>query len=143
MSFRTAFDTFRGYRTPHFRIVQNRKRWFVLSGTVLALALAGLFVRGINYSIDFTGGSLIQYPNPAGATVEDVRGLLGRAPYDRGGAEIQLVAGDQLLIRTSAITVAGETSLPVSAYTPAVITTSWTIEAIAPIAIFHSNRNVM
>jgi len=104
VSFRTAFDTFRGYRTPHFRIVQNRKRWFVLSGTVLALALSGLFVRGINYSIDFTGGSLIQYPNPAGATVEDVRGLLGQGPYDRGGAEIQLVAGDELLIRTSAIT---------------------------------------
>ncbi len=104
MSFRTAFDTFRGYRTPHFRIVQNRKRWFLLSGVVLALALAGLLVRGINYSIDFTGGSLIQYPDPAGATVEEVRDLLAQPPYDRGDAEIQLVSGDSILIRTTAIT---------------------------------------
>ncbi len=104
MSWRTGFDTFRGYRTPHFRIVQRRKRWFLLSGIVIALALAGLFWRGINYSIDFTGGSLIQYPNPAGATVEEVRGLLAQPPYDRGDAEIQQVGGNQILIRTTAIT---------------------------------------
>lgn len=104
MSWRTAFDTFRGYRTPHFRIIQRRKRWFLLSGTVIALALAGLFVRGINYSIDFTGGSLIQYPNPAGASVEDVRALLAESPYDRGDAEIQQVGGNQIVIRTTAIT---------------------------------------
>jgi preprotein translocase subunit SecF len=104
VSWRTAFDTFRGYRTPHFRIIQRRKRWFLLSGTVIALALAGLFVRGINYSIDFTGGSLIQYPNPAGASVEDVRALLAESPYDRGDAEIQQVGGNQIVIRTTAIT---------------------------------------
>jgi preprotein translocase subunit SecF len=104
MSWQAAFDTFRGYRTPRFSIVQRRRTWFVLSGAVLGLALIGLLWRGINYSIDFTGGSLIQYPNPAGTSVEDVRGLLAQAPYDRGDAEIQEVGGDRLLIRTSAIT---------------------------------------
>jgi preprotein translocase subunit SecF len=104
VSWRTAFDTFRGYRTPHFRIVQRRRTWFVLSGVVLGLALVGLLWRGINYSIDFTGGSLIQYPNPAGATVEEVRDLLAEAPYDRADAEIQQVGGNEILIRTTAIT---------------------------------------
>jgi preprotein translocase subunit SecF len=104
VSWRAAFDTFRGYRTPHFRIIQRRTTWFVLSGVVIALALGGLFVRGINYSIDFTGGSLIQYPNPAGASVEDVRALLAEPPYDRGDAEIQQVGGNQIVIRTTAVT---------------------------------------
>ena len=104
MTARTAFAIFRGYRTPHLRIVQNRNRWFVLSGIVIALALVGMVVRGLNFSIDFTGGTLIQYPNDAGASVEDVRGLLAEAPYDRGDAEIQVVSGDQLSIRTTSIT---------------------------------------
>jgi preprotein translocase subunit SecF len=75
-----------------------------LSVAVIVLALAVLFLRGINYSIDFTVGSLIQYPNPAGASVEDVRALLAEPPYDRGDAEIQEVGGNQIVIRTTALT---------------------------------------
>jgi preprotein translocase subunit SecF len=86
------------------RIVQRRNTWFLLSGAVLALALIGLLVRGLNFSIDFTGGTLIQYPDRADASVEDVRGLLAQSPYNRGDAEIQLVGGNQLSIRTSSIT---------------------------------------
>ncbi len=104
MNAREAFHVFRGYRTPHLRIVQRRNTWFLLSGAVLALALIGLLVRGLNFSIDFTGGTLIQYPNQAGASVEDVRALLAQEPYNRGDAEIQVVSGDQLSIRTTSIT---------------------------------------
>jgi preprotein translocase subunit SecF len=104
VSLSTAFDTFRGYRTPRFAIVQRRRWWAVLSGAVIALALIGLVVRGLNYSIDFTGGSLIQYENVSGASVEDIRDLLSEDPYDRGDAEIQLVGGDRISIRTTALT---------------------------------------
>jgi preprotein translocase subunit SecF len=104
VSLATAFATFRGYRTPRFRIVQQRRRWAVLSGTVVALALIGLFVRELNYSIDFTGGSLLQYENASGASVEEIRDLLGQDPYDRGDAEIQIVGGDRVSIRTTALT---------------------------------------
>ena len=48
-------DTFRGYRHPKFHIVQ-RRRWAIVSGVVIAVCLLGLFWRGLNYSIDFTGG---------------------------------------------------------------------------------------
>jgi preprotein translocase subunit SecF len=95
---------FRGYHTPHFRIVQRRNRWFVLSGVLIVLALAGLFARGLNYSIDFLGGSLIQYENAAGVSVEEVREVLAQDPYDRADAEIQIVDGDQIHIRTTALT---------------------------------------
>jgi preprotein translocase subunit SecF len=95
---------FRGYHTPHFRIVQRRKTWFALSGVVIALALIGLLVRGLNFSIDFEGGSLIQYPDTAGVSVEDVRGVLAQEPYNRADAEIQIVDGDTIQIRTTALT---------------------------------------
>ncbi|MFM7718528.1 MAG: protein translocase subunit SecF [Actinomycetota bacterium] len=104
MNLQRAVSTFRGHTVPHFRIVQLRRRWAILSGTIIVLSLAGFLVRGINYSIDFTGGSQLLYANPAGATVEQVRGVLSAAPYDRGDAEVQVVGGNQLSIRTSALT---------------------------------------
>jgi preprotein translocase subunit SecF len=104
VSVREFLLAFRGYHTPSFNIVQRRKRWFILSGIVIALALGGLFVRGLNFSIDFLGGSLIQYENAAGVSVEDVRDVLAQEPYGRGDAEIQIVDGDQIQIRTTALT---------------------------------------
>ncbi|MGZ5353749.1 MAG: protein translocase subunit SecF [Actinomycetota bacterium] len=104
MNARETLSMLRGYRTPRFEIVRRRRTWFVLSGTVIALGLIGMLWRGINYSIDFTGGSLIQYTNAADVGVEDVRDLLAQDPYDRADAEIQVVGGDQIQIRTTALT---------------------------------------
>jgi preprotein translocase subunit SecF len=102
VSYRSVMDTYRGYRTPRFRIIEHKRWWFILSGTLIALSLIGLFVRGINFSIDFTGGTQLQYPNPNGVTAEQVRGIL--AQYGRADAEIQVVGGDQISIRTTALT---------------------------------------
>jgi preprotein translocase subunit SecF len=104
VNLRYAFDVFRGYRTPRFRIVQRRKWWYLLSGCVMVLALAGLVFRGLNYSIDFTGGTLIQYANQGDVTVEEIRDVLAQDPYDRADAEIQIVGGDRVSIRTTALT---------------------------------------
>jgi preprotein translocase subunit SecF len=104
MNLATAFQTFRGHRTPNFEIVQRRRTWFLLSGAVLLLALVGLLFRGLNYSIDFTGGSIIQFPTESGVSVEEIRDLLAGEPFDRGDAEIQVVGGDRVSIRTTALT---------------------------------------
>ncbi len=101
---RTTFEVFRGYRHPQFRIVQQRRRWAILSGVVIALSLFGLFYRNLNYSIDFTGGTLLQYENSNGVSVEEVRELLSKEPYAREAAEVQIVDGTQLQIRTTSLT---------------------------------------
>ena len=110
MSVRRAFDTFRGYRHPEFNIIQRRRRWFVLSGSAILVSIIALVFLGLNYSIDFTGGTLIEYRLSNDVTVEQVRDLLGQDPYAREGAEVQIVGGDQVSIRTSALTdlTAGE-----------------------------------
>ncbi|MGA9160852.1 MAG: protein translocase subunit SecF [Actinomycetota bacterium] len=104
MSFRRAFDTFRGYRHPEFHIVQRRRRWFVLSGSAILISILALVFLGLNYSIDFTGGTLIEYRLSKDVTVEQVRDLLAQDPYARESAEVQIVGGDQVSIRTSALT---------------------------------------
>jgi len=104
MSLRRALDTFRGYRHPEFHIVQQRRRWAIVSGVLIAICLLGLFWRGLNYSIDFTGGTLIEYRLATGASVEDIRGLLESEPYARESAEIQIAGTDRVSIRTTALT---------------------------------------
>jgi len=110
MSVRRAFDTFRGYRHPEFNIIQRRRRWFVLSGSAILVSIIALVFLGLNYSIDFTGGTLIEYQVSNDVSVEQVRDLLGQDPYARESAEVQIVGGDQVSIRTSALTdlTAGE-----------------------------------
>ena len=104
MSVRRAFDTFRGYRHPEFNIIQRRRRWFVLSGSAILVSIIALVFLGLNYSIDFTGGTLIEYRLSNDVSVEQVRDLLGQDPYARESAEVQIVGGDQVSIRTSALT---------------------------------------
>jgi preprotein translocase subunit SecF len=101
---RRILETFRGYRHPEFHIIQRRRRWAILSGTLIALSLLGLFVRGLNYSIDFTGGTLIEYRLQTDVSVEDIRTILASDPYDRRGAEVQVVGEDRVAIRTTALT---------------------------------------
>ncbi len=40
-----------------FDYIKHWKLWFVLTGVLTVIALLGIFVRGLNYGIDFTGGT--------------------------------------------------------------------------------------
>lgn len=41
----------------HFRFIPHWKTWLMVSGIMVVLALGAFFIRGLNYGIDFTGGS--------------------------------------------------------------------------------------
>ena len=43
-----------------YKIIQNRKIWLTLSGTVVVLAILAIALWGLNLGIDFTGGSLLE-----------------------------------------------------------------------------------
>jgi preprotein translocase subunit SecF len=104
MNLERAIATFRGHTVPHFRIIQQRRRWAIASGIVILLSLLGFFVRGINLSIEFTGGTQLIYDNPAGASVGDIRATLASEPYAREAAEIQEVGSGRVSVRTSSLT---------------------------------------
>ncbi|MDD5291476.1 MAG: protein translocase subunit SecF [Patescibacteria group bacterium] len=43
-----------------YKIIQKRKIWLSISGTLVAMAIISLFVWGLRFGIDFTGGSLLE-----------------------------------------------------------------------------------
>lgn len=104
MNWSEAVHTFRGYRVPRFRIIEHKRWWFLLSGIVILLSIVGLFVRGLNYSIDFNGGTQIVYEDRNGVSPAAVQSLLGESPYSRPQAEVQIVGGNQISIRTTSLT---------------------------------------
>jgi preprotein translocase subunit SecF len=127
-----ALETYRGHTIPHFRFIERRKRWFTISGVLIALSLFGLIVSGLNYSIDFEGGAQIAYPLQTDVTTEQISATL--AAQGRPTAEVQIVSGDQVLIRTESLTGLGSTEGLISALaTQAGITpTDVSIQDIGP-----------
>jgi preprotein translocase subunit SecF len=106
---REAVAVFRGHREPHLRLIEHRKWWFLLSGTVIVLSLIGLFVRGLNLSIDFEGGSQVTYEDRSNVSADQVQSLLSGGPYHLNDSEVQLVGGNQISIRTRSLTELSDT----------------------------------
>ena len=103
MNWHHAVETYRGHTIPHFKLVEHRRWWFMFSGVLIVLSLIGLFWRGLNYSIDFEGGAQIAYPlQVQDVTVADIVDTM--AQFGRPDAEVQIVNGDQVSIRTASLT---------------------------------------
>jgi preprotein translocase subunit SecF len=75
----------------HYDLVGRRRWWFGLSAVMLLVSALALGLRGLNLSVDFVGGSLIECDNPAGASVHDLRGAL--TGIGQAGAKVQLTGG--------------------------------------------------
>ena len=74
-----------------------RKVSMTVSAVLVVLALAGIFVKGLNYGLDFTGGVLVEatYTNPV--EVSAVRAALGDAGF--GDAQVVSSGAHDVAIR--------------------------------------------
>ncbi len=45
-----------------FDFVGRQRLWYTISGLILLLSLVGLFTRGLNFTVDFKGGSDFKFP---------------------------------------------------------------------------------
>ncbi len=70
--------------------VRKRNRWFLLSSVVILAGAISLGVRGLNYSIEFVGGTSWEVPT-ATATVAQAKAVL--TPLGLGGATIETLGG--------------------------------------------------
>lgn len=57
----------------NFDIVGHRKWWFCLSGLLVLIALICIIVKGFNFGIDFTGGTILDLKFAQPVTVAQVR----------------------------------------------------------------------
>ena len=55
----------------------------VLSGSLLVLSIGSLLFQGLNLGVDFEGGTLIEVGYPAPVELEEIRGQLEAAGFDR------------------------------------------------------------
>ncbi len=93
--------------TERFDIVGKTKLWLTIAVAVMLWGLVGLFVRGFNLGLDFSGGALYQFKFPqkvATTTREEVqiasevRSVLRKLNLPSQPV-IQIAEGDTLLIR--------------------------------------------
>ena len=83
-----------------WNIIGNRRYGYLLSIAILVPGIVALFVWGINFGIDFTGGTLLDVRLGRDASIEEVRAVL--ATFAQADAVIQKSPDRprQVLIRT-------------------------------------------
>ena len=68
-----------------YDFISVRNYAYGITGAILAIGLAFLLFRGINYSVEFTGGTLLQVKADSNITVDKIRsGLAGAEVSDFG-----------------------------------------------------------
>lgn len=81
-------------RESHFEFVGRSKLWLALALGLVALSLLAVAVRGLNFGIDFTGGTAFLVTGAAeGTSVDELREAVAGAGVDE--AVVQLSEGDQ------------------------------------------------
>jgi preprotein translocase subunit SecF len=74
------------------------RRWLVISGLVILVGIISLSTRGLNFSIDFRGGTVWEVPSTA--SVAQVRSVVGAAVPGFGQATITILTNTQTHQRT-------------------------------------------
>jgi len=91
---------------PKFDISGHRTWWFLLSSIIIITGIVCMVVRGFNFGIDFTGGTIIDLKFDQPVTIADVRTSLGKYGLDGStiqlsGAQSDVTASEDVMIRTT------------------------------------------
>ncbi len=78
------------------KIIENRKIWFTISGVIIILGLIFSMINGLNFGIDFTGGSLIEIELHQQLDVNEIRQITNQ--YDTN-ANISLLGVDKSIVQ--------------------------------------------
>ncbi|MXG26434.1 protein translocase subunit SecD [Streptomyces sp. YIM 132580] len=84
-------------------------QWLVISTVLVAVAVAGIVVRGVDLGVEFTGGRLVEYSTSRPVDVETARSTLTEAGF--GDAEITTAGDGDISVRTGKLDNDGEHAL--------------------------------
>jgi len=81
------------HERTNFQFIKHSKRWAIVSGTLILLSFVALFARGLNFGIDFEGGTSWQVRMAKGhsAHVAEVRDKL--RPLGFSDAKVSILSG--------------------------------------------------
>lgn len=82
---RTRQSNKQGARQNTLKIINitgMRKPAMILSALLFVISIASLFVQGLNFGVDFTGGTVIEVGYPQATDVDKIRSRLVQANYD-------------------------------------------------------------
>jgi preprotein translocase subunit SecF len=116
-----------------FDVISGRNRWFTVSAVVIVASLLSLLAFGLDLSVDFTGGTIVEAPNETGVDVGEIRDELGTLGLE--DARIQLLEGEQarLRVQTEALEPADQDELTTVIATLAGVTFDDTeVDAVGP-----------
>ena len=68
-------------KQTHFDFLGKRNLAFAISGILLLISIVSLSTRGLNFGLDFTGGTLIELGYPQAVELIKVRNTLEDAGY--------------------------------------------------------------
>ena len=93
------------FSNAHYDFIGVRRYAYALTAAILIPGLILLLIRGLNYSIEFTGGTLLQIQSKKPVNVAELRtGLDGQGLH---GAEIQQFGGENEYVIRARIAKAG------------------------------------
>ena len=94
---------YRGEVSVNF--VGRQRTWYSISGLIVLVSAIALIVRKLNFSVDFKGGTVFEFPSTAsqGSTTA-VQGEISRIVTGTGGgsATVQHVSGSRRISRNGA-----------------------------------------
>ena len=85
-----------GFRRNHRDIIGHRKFYYIFTSCMLLFCLAGIFGKGLNYGLDFTGGTILELGAPKMVTVTPAEIVdMVKSKYPDFDVTVQL--GDSLI----------------------------------------------
>ncbi|WP_285565050.1 MULTISPECIES: protein translocase subunit SecD [unclassified Streptomyces] len=91
------------------RLMRSPRRWLLISAALIAVAVAGIVVRGVSPGVEFTGGRLVEYATSRPVDVETARTALAGAGF--ADAEVTTAGAGDISVRTGDLDNDGEHTL--------------------------------
>ncbi|WP_405801094.1 protein translocase subunit SecD [Streptomyces sp. NBC_01506] len=88
--------TYLTHRSPH--LFRRSRRWLIVSAALVAVAVLGVTLRGVNLGVEFTGGRLMEYATTRPVDVDTARTALADAGF--ADAEVTTAGERELSVRT-------------------------------------------
>jgi preprotein translocase subunit SecF len=104
---RLGNDLYSGHRSIDF--VGRRWLWYAISGVIVLVAIGGLYFKGINYGIEFTGGAEYRVSMPADQvnqdTADELREAVAGTGIESAAAPVVTTSGTEaILVQTEPVT---------------------------------------